>query len=491
MRDLLGVTLSLVLPWVAGTLAVAALQSRARERDWLLCAGYGYPIGAFATTLVLRAVSLLAPHWGLWLVAVPLGLLAIGAFLLARSGEPWNRAATRSRHVLGAMPASLRALFWIAVALIAVRLAGLAAEVALRPLLPFDAWTQWSTKALVWYHYGRIVPFVSPEQWLSTSDPMRFVDSHSGYPGTVPLLQVWTALCLGRWDESLINAPWPALACALGLAFYAQVRRLGVSPALAALCTYLLMSLPFLDVQVALAGCADLYMAVAYGLAAMALWQWSLAPNRSDALLALTMAVVASSLKTEGILWVLTLLPPVLVSIHRRAGLAAVACIAGAALLYVFFGPPDLEIFAYILHTRFSNVSQPLLEHMFLMDNWHLLWYLAIAMVAVNYRILLSPALAPMSVTLLGGLAFVFVVFFFTSAAGGVEDESLVNRLPLHLVPALAFYLVLVWRVRLRRVSPEAADSASPPKEGDAALAAGATGESLSIGIAPEREACD
>src|SRR5208283_703859 len=478
MRDLLGVTLSVVLPWVAGTLAVAALRNRASERDWLLCAGYGYPIGAFATTLVMRAASLLAPPWGLSIVAVPLALLAIGAFLLGRSGEAWNRAWTRSRDAFGAMPASLRGVLCIGVLLIAVRLAGLAAEVALRPLLPFDSWTQWSTKALVWYHYVRIVPFVSPEQWLSTSDPMRFVDSHSGYPGTVPLLQAWTALCIGHWDESLINAPWPALSCALGLAFYAQVRRVGVSPAVAALCTYLLMSLPFLDVQIALAGCADLFMAVAYGLAAMALWQWTLRRERSDAVLALIMTVVAVSLKIEGMLWALTLLPPVLVSIHRRAGLSTVALVAGAALLYVFFGPPEVEIFGYILRTRFSNVSQPLLEHLFLMDNWHLLWYLTIVMVAANYRILLTPALAPMSVTLLGGLAFVFVVFFFTSAAGGVEDESLVNRLPLHLVPALAFYLVLLWHVRRRGISPDAAVS-SPPRvagSGDEALAAGAGG---------------
>src|SRR4029077_8751279 len=185
--------------------------------------------------------------------------------------------------------ASLRVLLWICTALIAIRLAGLAVEDALRPLLPWDAWAQWATKAIVWYRYGRMLPFVSPDEWLATDDPMRFMDTHSGYPATVPLLQVWTALCLGRWDESLINAPWPAMALALGLAFYAQVRRLGAGPAAAVLCTYLLLSLPFLDIHVALAGCADLFMAVAYGLATMALWHWARARNRADAALVLIM----------------------------------------------------------------------------------------------------------------------------------------------------------------------------------------------------------
>jgi len=69
---------------------------------------------------------------------------------------------------------------------------------------------------------AHIVAFVSPADWLRNGDPMAFMDMHSQYPGTVPLLQVWTCLCIGRWDETLMNAPWPALAAALGLAFYGR-----------------------------------------------------------------------------------------------------------------------------------------------------------------------------------------------------------------------------------------------------------------------------
>jgi hypothetical protein len=450
MRDLLGVSLSVGLPWIAGMLWVAALQRLSRQHSWLLSAGYGYPIGALATTLVMRAANAFAPAWSLTLVALPMALLAIGGYFLARPGASWSEAWTRSRRAYLGAPASLRALFWICLALISIRLAGLAAEDALRPLLPWDAWAQWATKAIVWYRYGRMVPFVSPDEWLATDDPMRFMDTHSGYPATVPLLQVWTALCLGRWDESLINAPWPAMAGALGLAFYAQVRRIGAGVAAAILCTYLLLSLPFLDIHVALAGCADLFMAVAYGLAAMALWHWTLARDRADAVLALLMAVGCIAVKMEGIFWALTLIPPVIVAINRRLGLSVLGLLGGAAVLYLFFGPAEVVIFGYRLGTRFANVLQPLFEHLLLMDNWHLLWYATIVTVVANYRKLLAAELAPMSLTMLGAFAFVFVVFFYSSAAGGVEEESLVNRLPLHLVPALAFYLVLLWHTRPR-----------------------------------------
>jgi hypothetical protein len=464
VHDVLCVLLSVGLPWVAGTLWVAALQRPPNERSWLLSAGYGYPIGALATTLVMRTLSALGLTWSVSLVALPLTLLAAGGYLLTRPGAPWRGAWKRS-DAYHATPPSLRFLFWACLSLIVIRLIGLAAEDALRPLLPWDAWAQWATKARVWYQYGRLLPFVPPREWLAAGDPLHFMDARSGYPATVPLLQVWSALCLGRWDESLINAPWPAMACALGLAFYAQARRLGAGPAAAMLCTYLVLSLPFLDIHVALAGNVDLFMAVAYALAVMALWRWTLARNRADAILALVMALGCVTLKIEGIFWALTLVPAVIVALNRRLGLWVVGLSAAAAVLYVLVGPEQVVIFGYALGTRFTNVSEPLLAHLLVMDNWHLLWYAAIVMVIAKRRALLAPELAPMSVTMLFAFAFVFVVFFYSSAAGGVDEESLVNRLPLHLVPALAFYLLVLWRRGRTATVAGAANPSPQPNE--------------------------
>ncbi|MEO8565114.1 MAG: hypothetical protein ABI541_01925, partial [Betaproteobacteria bacterium] len=198
------------------------------------------------------------------------------------------------------------------------------------------------------------------------------------------------------------------------------------------------------DLQVALAGTADLYVAAAYGMAAMALWQWSLTRKRADLALALAMALICIAVKIEGVLWLLTLVPGAIVAINRRLGLALAALVAVAAAAYLAFGPDQLTLFDYALRTRFEDVSLPLAQHLFVMDNWHPLWYAAIAIIAWRWRLLFREDFAPMTVTMLGGCAFVFVVFFYSSASGGVDDESLVNRLLLHLVPALAFYLSLL-----------------------------------------------
>ncbi len=448
MGGLIGVAVSVGLPWLAGGCCMLALQRRAEQRDLVLAAGYGYLLGALATSLAMRALDAVGVRWTAPWVALQLVALAVIACSLARLRSPpplrerWRIACAS----VASLTRAQRLLFFACFALIVVRLFGLGLELAWRPLLPWDAWAQWATKARVWYEYGRIAAFVDPAAWLQSGGAMQFVDAHPDYPGTVPLLQVWTALCLGAWDESLINAPWLAILSALGLAFYAQLRRRGIGSTQAMLFTYLLLSLPFIDLHVAVAGYVDIFIAAAYGMAAMALWQWARLRAGADALLAVLCALACIVIKKEGVVWALTLLPPVLVVINRRAGLGVVALLGVAMLAYLLLGPGELRVLGYTLRTEFSNVSRPMFEHFFQMDNWHLLWYLTLAVGALRWRAIFSTAMAPLTVTMLGAFAFVFVVFFYSSAAFGVADETLVNRLPLHMVPALAFYLAVLWR---------------------------------------------
>ncbi len=385
--------LSLALPWLAGTLLVLG-AAPAADSGWLLCAGYGYLLGAFATTLVMRALSLAGVRWSLPIVAGAVLTLAAALAVPVRARiAPAALRRTRPRRAgpVGADdrgPHAVRGLRRVDRDPRAEPRAG----DPRRPLLPFDAWSQWATKAQVWFDLGRVVPFVGQSAWFAPGDLLRYTDMHPAYPPTVPLLQAWTGLWLGRWDESPMNAPWIALFVALGFAFHGQLRRAGAGPVRAMFFTYLLLSLPFLNVHVALAGNADLFVATTYGLAAIALWQWVRTRDRSDLALAVLLAIVCANIKVEGLLWALTLLPPALAAWNRRAGLALVAAVALAGVGWFLFGPPRLELFGYVLRTRVTNVSLPLAQHLFVMDNWHLLWYAALLVVAWRCRrLLLAP----------------------------------------------------------------------------------------------------
>ena len=463
MHDVPGVVLTLALPWIAGAMGAAALWRGRGEGRGVLCIGYGYLLGVLATTLLLRFASLIGWRWSFSGIAAVLIVLACAGWYVAKPLPMLRRAGRRSVASLSAMPAASRAIFWLFLGLAAINVVALLACVAWGLLMPYDAIAHWGDKSRVWYEYGRIVPFVSATDWRRLGDVRYFWDTNPGHPAAVPLLQVWTTLGMGHWDETLMNMPWVATLVALGFLFYAQVRRLGAGVAKAMVCTYLLLSLPFLQINVAVSGMADLFVSVAYCAAALALWQWTRSRQWPDAALALLMVIYCAMVKNEGILWALTLVPAALVALHRRIGFTLLGALGAAATLYLAFGPDELTIMSYTVKTRLFNVATPMIDHMFVMDNWHLFWYAVIAIIAGNARRLLSPRLAPMTVTIATGSAFVAIVYFFSSAAGGVNDESLVNRFLFQIVPALAFYLIAILQDRDPSVEVEETSSSALP----------------------------
>ena len=92
---------------------------------------------------------------------------------------------------------------------------------------------------------------------------------HPDCPITTPLLQTWVNVALGQWHDSLMNLPWLLIWISLGLIFYAQARSAAIGPAISIAATYMVLSLPYLNVHVALAGYADLLLALCF-LAALA-----------------------------------------------------------------------------------------------------------------------------------------------------------------------------------------------------------------------------
>ncbi len=159
-----------------------------------------------------RAVAVRRP-FGIAVIALPLvvvALVALRARVAARPLRCRARGPGGSRmRSLGRDLAKWERVLWLAlVAWLAVRFALLAVEVASRPLYPWDAWTQWATKARVWYE-------LRPHRAVRARRPSGtrpaaacYFDASPEYPPTMPLLQVWTCLVLGRWDDVLMNAPW-------------------------------------------------------------------------------------------------------------------------------------------------------------------------------------------------------------------------------------------------------------------------------------------
>jgi hypothetical protein len=469
--DILATIAGLLLPWGLGIAVLGALRPRdasaAAPGDLAWITGAGYLAGAFLLTVWMRALSLAGIKFGLAVVAGPLVVAALACSYLAwrRSNAPLGATLAGALRAIASPPlgGAMRIAWWVLLAWLALRFALLAVEIGTRPLYPWDAWTQWATKARVWYELGHLAPFARVDAWLAANGTAYF-DASPEYPPTMPLVQVWTCLALGRWDDTLMNAPWWAIGVALPLVVYGGLRAWRVEAPAALVGAFLASSLPLANTHVALAGYADLPMAAFYTAAALAFLRWSGSRTRADAAVALLLAVACTQIKNPGWFWAATLLPGLVVVLLPRHGVRVVLIgFAVAALALVALARFQLSLFNYQVKLDFNPAWGDLLSSYFLLGNWHLLWYGAIAAALLAWRQLLAPAMAPLTMVIAGGLLFLFFVFGFTTASFYVSDQTTVNRATLHLAPMIVVFMVVAWQAFARRWAERQASLAPAP----------------------------
>ena len=472
--DIIALTLGALLPWLLGIALLLLLRpvtpplSAPGEIAWI--AGAGYLAGAFLLTLWMRVLSLSGIRFGVVAIALPLALVTIAGFALAwrRYGAALPQAWRQASRALVVAPTGItvRALWWLLVAWLAVRLLLLGIEISTRPLYPWDAWTQWATKARVWYELGYLAPFARVNAWLAANGAVYF-DASPEYPPTMPLLQVWNCLCLGRWDDTLMNWPWWQIGVALAFAVYGGLRSLGVAALPALVGAFLVASLPLANVHVALAGYADLPLAACYTAAALALLRWTGSRDLRDAAVVLLFALACTQIKNPGWFWAFTLVPGLIVVLLPRYGVRVAAIgFAVAAVALVALARMKLTLFNYQVNLDFDPAWADLGDSYFLLGNWHLLWYGAIVVAVLAGRQLLARTLAPLTMIVVGGLLFLFFVFGFTNASQYIRDQTTVNRATLHMAPLIVVFMVLAWQAFAQRwiaAHPEPAVPAEAP----------------------------
>jgi hypothetical protein len=456
MLDFFALALGLALPWTFGIALLASLYRFAHgnradppSASWLV--GCGWFVGIFLLTLTMRGLSAAGIRFGIVSVGTPLVAMTTFALIVALRRSPLRlvNIAHECLRALGGqgLEGWQRTLWRLLVAWLAVRFALLLAEVWWRPLYPWDAWTQWGTKARVWFELGRLVPFVEVTEWLSGNAPDSYFDHGPHYPATVPLLQVWAAIVIGRWDDALVNLPWWITGVAFAVALHGGLKQLGFPYLFALGGTAMVLSLPIVNVHVALAGYADLPMAAYITLATLAALRFVRTRSLADAVLALLLLAACVMVKNPGKAWVIVLLPGFVVAALPRRGLALAGLAFGVAGLGILvLARTGVMILGYQLLPQFMMPWNALFDAYFSFGNWNLLWYFALATAVLGWRHLLSREVAPFTCIVAGGLMFLFVGFAFTNAFLWVEDQSTVNRATLHLAPLIVVWMLVTLR---------------------------------------------
>jgi hypothetical protein len=470
---LLQLTTALLLPWLLGIawLRVGWHHPTAGAGPQLL--GYGYFLGMLATTLIIRLWDALGLTLAFWPLTGLLLITTLGGFWLSRDipyGRGWSTAANST---FNAQKGRQTLLFGLLLTVIVLRWAGLGLEILWRPLYPWDAWTTWAPRAHVWFALQSLVPFTDSATWLQRSgQELIYTLPAWDYPKTVSLLQLWISLALDRWDDSLINLPWLLCGGALSLAFYGQLRAWDLAPLPSLLGVYLLLSLPLLNAHIALAGYADLWLAATYSLAGMAFLRWTRTGDPWQGRLALLLIVACPLIKREGLIWILTFLPPLLVAqLSRKAALAVgssglaalvVGYLAGGISIGGFQITPEVIQIPFLgrFELALHFVWEPFSRNLFLMSNWHLLWYLAIAALCLAAaRMGRQQEWVISTMLILSSLSVVLITFFLTSNAAWAERYTSINRILFHLVPLLLFSILLLFKPRRVQFSKGIPDS--------------------------------
>jgi hypothetical protein len=452
------VSLAYACAWLAplllGSALIALLAGRPRGAGWLAMLGGGYVLGALLCALAINlsgAIDIVTIRSRVLPVMLACGVaLAAAAFAFARPH------ATR-------MPSSrLHSLAWGLVALLAAHAWLIAGEVMLRPPYPWDAWAIWLLKPKAWMLEGRIGPFVDFTRWLGDrGSGLRTADAWA-YPEAIAHLAVWFAAAWGSWNAISVNVAWFGLWLALLAACHGHLRMLGLDRTRSLVATYALGSLPLVDVHVALAGYADLWIAAVLASACLHWLHWLERGRRGDLALALAFACLLPTLKLEGWAWLLILAGTMIYGgmptrLRHVALVLAPFIGVGVAVASLLRWPPFNWLFES-LGLGVDAATQ--LEHapavivatangMFAQYNWHLFWFAVALTLALRWRVLLvSPTLRLFGLFLLLGCGFLFMLFVLTPAGRWAESYTVVNRLGLQVVPATLAFSALLWRSR-------------------------------------------
>ncbi|HET6545235.1 MAG TPA: hypothetical protein VFG55_00650 [Rhodanobacteraceae bacterium] len=458
--------LAWILPAFAGAGIWLVLARGIRSRsDWAAALGGGWIVGLFFAAWLARwlAVSDTAHAFGHaapWLAGI--GVLAWAMVAWRRLRGP---AVTRMDiDVAGTARNGWRWLGWALLALVAWRLVTVGGEALLRPVFPWDAWSAWSVKPKTWFLLGHAAPYVPVADWLAHPGRATLTVSSWDYPELLAWIELWFASAAGAWNEPLVDIAWCGALTALLLAAWGQWRAIGVAPWLASMLVYGLASLPLVDAHAALAGYADLWLAVTLGLAALAWSRWLVRRETGQWLLAIVLALWLPSVKLEGAIWLsgfaaIVVLERIPVRWRWRAIAGVAALVVSGFLLGGFLLPllglgwvrvasGGIHIAALgSLDFGWHPVGRSMIASLFTLPNWHLLWYLLPALALWRWRALRDDAASRLS----GGLLllylfFLFALFFFTDAAAWAADYTSANRLILQIVPVVFVFVAVLLR---------------------------------------------
>ncbi|HVE48923.1 MAG TPA: hypothetical protein VNG69_04805 [Casimicrobiaceae bacterium] len=379
-----------VLLSIAATLLIGAIPASALLREsmhargnFALLLGVAYPLGALMLAMWMHAIAFIGIGSTFFSAVVP--IVAVIVFIAIKH---WAivRAAL---HRIGAFIAGrfidthLRWLWLALLVWLALRLSMLAITLLAQPPLPWEAWLHAVSRARVWSALHAPGTFVMADGW---GNPGAYLSTFSGASAFTPAIDVWTILVTGGFDDTIVHAPWLFLWLSLPLLTYGALREANVTPIAALAGACVTASLPLINAHAALGGTAAMLFTAFLFAAFVFAWRQTRSRMRGDTWLCVAMIVgLIATGAAIGALWCVALLPFACMRFApttQRKALAAMLAVGVAATIVVAQNRFALSP----LQDSAAPGLAALAQHTFLLGNWHLLPWAALAFVALGFR---------------------------------------------------------------------------------------------------------
>jgi len=480
MSDLLALGAAIVLPWLTGAACVAGCWRADAPGRWPAIMGYGYLLGMAGTGGLLLAIERVTDEWHYGAVVIGLGILLVLAAFVNRRGL-WLSSLTRKDDAWHALGMQGRLLVFVLAVLIAWRLGGFLIEVLWRPVQGWDSWYFWSYRAKAFFSAGHWITPIGGVEWLKSSE----IGYYGGFrhPPLISVIQLWPALALGRWDDSLTLLPWWLAGTALLAAVYGQLRVVRLPLPWALVAVFVLVSTPIVGTHYALGGYADIWIMAFTALAAMSLLNAIRAPEWRQWVLVACAALAIAFTKQTGILVsVVIIAAAVLAWLPARVsatGLLAVVLIVPvwALTVGIDFHVPMLGRLAIdgdqiriprsgVIELR--PVWAAWFQRLLLDGTWHLLFWVAPVVLMAGLPLTWRRGEHRGLLVVVGGVfAMIATVYLFTSQASTLEDGTGVNRQLMQVAAPLIVWATMIvwdwrteWRTATRRSRSRGAGAA-------------------------------
>jgi len=329
-----------------------------------------------------------------------------------------------------------------------------------RPIFPWDALTTWMYRAKLWAINDALLPLIFAPDWLAQTGTEGYPIYANHYPKLLSLYIASMSALTEGWNSEAASLPWSFAWLCLLLMMYGVVKVETDSVHLALAAGFALCSLPLLNAHVALAGYADIWMALTSGCGLMMLLLWSQKKNNQTLTLALLLLTTGAQLKNEGWLWAGLAMAFILIQYLTERGRlralllgvpVAIGLLLALQITHVSLGPlgswgvsdSTIDIGplgSYLLrpYNPLPNYWSALIEQ----PNFHLMLVLFLVSVIslLSRRDKYAGAVCVMTGLILTSQIMIFGVSSFSHYA---ESGTAINRLLIHFLPVTIFIIAI------------------------------------------------